>query len=382
MGYCQFEDGRVVDDVTIAATFRHARSIFIHIMVLGEPVASYGQFNNVSRAYYIAEMRSECPWLALCDDGKWKAEKVATQIYPGWIRALREKEARIQAGALGKETVHPDVDMQLGVSSSGTKRAVSPGPSSLQSAAPMPASKRQRLTERGHALRDRLSQTPVHITPSTQAASPLPSEYLESLIARNAQAGRANLTSFLPPGFPSPLAISSGPPPTSSEFTTMSRPTDPAQEARALPTSPQTGPTSPSHSLACTPTLSTTSAGLAQEAQAPPSTTNTRPTSTSHPPAGAPTLSTTEASLTQEGQEPPSATGSEAISVSPTSVQSGGLGKVQPVSSMGLKVRLRPVAGASLTKGCATSSNLPNSHAENDPFALRKAANFEITNPL
>lgn len=66
-------------------------------MSLKDPITQWGETGLAFQLHYIASMEEVIPDLRLCSN-HWKAEQLAKETYPGWVRPLlnRKKEATIK----------------------------------------------------------------------------------------------------------------------------------------------------------------------------------------------------------------------------------------------------------------------------------------------
>ena len=83
MSYIQDQSGESIREGMADLVTAEARSVFFRLLEVGMAPSTWGDAGAPSRIYYRQVMYAFCPALQLCE-GHWKAERLATDIYPKW----------------------------------------------------------------------------------------------------------------------------------------------------------------------------------------------------------------------------------------------------------------------------------------------------------
>lgn len=99
MLYIENSDGTLVSGVVAAQIREHARSIWrgFHSALKSVP-ERWGDASMDMRAEFFFDMESQFYPLRLCDN-HWKAQAIATAIYPNWYKTFIKKRVTVKAEA-------------------------------------------------------------------------------------------------------------------------------------------------------------------------------------------------------------------------------------------------------------------------------------------
>ena len=140
MRYVQLKDGTVIDGHRATEMRNHARAVFVGFADDGKNFASWGEADAMSRRIYYNEMAFRFEELSYCELD-WKAEQIATDIFPGWKLSWANKQNRLREETTeksSKRTRQESVTHQKrfkGPESTGPASASLP-PAALKSAMP------------------------------------------------------------------------------------------------------------------------------------------------------------------------------------------------------------------------------------------------------
>ncbi|KAF8897772.1 hypothetical protein BD779DRAFT_1667693 [Infundibulicybe gibba] len=99
--------GEILDRITA-----HARRVFSELLKSNAAPQKWSQGTPHAQNYFRAEMHHEFPDLRLCENN-WKADKIATQLYPGWFGARKNHNAseaiKRTSTTPTRPTVHPEI---------------------------------------------------------------------------------------------------------------------------------------------------------------------------------------------------------------------------------------------------------------------------------
>ncbi|KAG6913857.1 hypothetical protein DXG01_003830 [Tephrocybe rancida] len=93
LAYIQNKDGDPINELQASELCHHARSVWEYLHTEGMAPDTWKQCSEPALNYYLDEMYKFYPDLLLCD-GDWKAERLVTDNYTGWMRNREKKKER------------------------------------------------------------------------------------------------------------------------------------------------------------------------------------------------------------------------------------------------------------------------------------------------
>ncbi|KAG6834881.1 hypothetical protein H0H93_006681 [Arthromyces matolae] len=95
LAYIQDEHGTSISERNASDVCFYARQVWEHLAGRNMAPQSWGRCEAPARQYYLDEMYKHCPELAFCE-GDWKADRLATDNYTGWMRGRKKAQTKVK----------------------------------------------------------------------------------------------------------------------------------------------------------------------------------------------------------------------------------------------------------------------------------------------
>ncbi|KAG6847714.1 hypothetical protein H0H93_006377 [Arthromyces matolae] len=95
LAYIQDEHGNSISERNASDVCFYARQVWEHLAGRNMAPQSWGRCEAPARQYYLDEMYKHCPELAFCE-GDWKADRLATDNYTGWMRGRKKAQTKVK----------------------------------------------------------------------------------------------------------------------------------------------------------------------------------------------------------------------------------------------------------------------------------------------